>query len=337
MVEYKCKYCKYDAKNKKDNYENHLKTKKHIENELKYFEEKNICGHCKKDLKFKSKIKEHNCEAKKEFLNCDNNLISMPGRDHIGDNIKDSYNKNYYTIIMDCYNKDTMKFIKQLISDNVIPFDSKESMNLLNHSFNYYIDTNVKPLIDKYIKVKESLTDDICCRADFAGQIKKEENIIFSEAKDVLNELDKLLNVNLQPKITNYHNYMDIVFRMRPDMMGYEEKNDYYNNFMNGDKKFNLKELNKAILNIVSTIIDDIYISGKNKYKSIAQTDDDIVIKSKDLPKKKLLKLSIRIMESLFTIEERHLNTFKIIDNDVFLDINLEELQDMLKNKLIQL
>ena len=75
MVEYKCKYCNYNAKTKKDNYDNHLKTKKHIGNKLKYYENKNICGHCKKDLKYKSKIKEHNCDAKKEY-NGDNNFIS---------------------------------------------------------------------------------------------------------------------------------------------------------------------------------------------------------------------------------------------------------------------
>ena len=75
MVEYKCKYCNYNAKNKKDHYNNHLKTKKHIENELKYFEENNICGHCTKDLKCKSLYNRHNCNLKKEYI-AYNNLIS---------------------------------------------------------------------------------------------------------------------------------------------------------------------------------------------------------------------------------------------------------------------
>ena len=315
MVEYKCKYCKFGPINDKTKYENHLKTKKHVENELKHFDENNICVGCKKELKCKSLYNKHNCIAKQEYIK--SNVIN--GGHHNNLSIKDSYN-NTYIVFPEYFKGEQFKHVQQLLSTNVLPMEHKESKLYFNNTIMTLLDSELDPILNKIDNQKELISTETVLKfskADFDNMTKSEIYQI-DKIKEYTKELDNYL-LKAYPKypgthIDNtlykglfpYYNSVYLSMRFWPELVNLSNfKNNLQNNKLYDFN--NIKNNNDNVAKcyfhyLISESINKTYISGPKKFRCLLKENDDIYYKSDDYKltlQKKLKKLTADIISSL--------------------------------------
>ena len=336
MVEYKCKYCKFGPVNHKNDYTKHLKTKKHFDNELKFYEEKNMCVGCKKDLKNKSALTRHNCNSKKKYIN--SKLIKG---DH---NIMDSYNTTY-NIHIGSYSGDLYKFVQQLSSKHTEPLDSTNNQEFFKQQF-FARSIAICEAISKDMKLmKSKLTDEIINKVVNRESLSLNDKKVFKLCYDIFKYLDKFIcdeyeddtqETKLQPKITNENQYLNIIYRVHPDKLDAQTNKMFVNEFMNGDENYNANIVKNCINNFISYTLYECFIKSSSTKQSIVQADNEIYHKAMDLDSKTLLILQKSIFIFIYANElfDNIAEYLKIIEPKLQIskkDIKLDAVKDILK------